>query len=330
VGETIEGFDTSARERVAALRRSGTFFWIDVAVGELTPGDLGKGLEIPEEALRPLFNFGEASGHPRKFHADGRHVVFSLTCYLEAGPEAEGSQYALRAVEVHVLVTGDYLLTLHQEHVSLPERLAPTAPEGGSEQYVVYAILDAMVASAFDALTEAEMLLEELQGMSADLGAGRVRMTTLRLLNQRLSEMRRRTGPQRGVFERISVEIGRLESLGADSERYFERIGGQLNRLVEAIDAAADAMTRLIDLRLNETNYVLTVVATVFLPLTFVTGFFGMNFGWMVGEIHTELAFWLLGIGTLVVGVALIWLLVIRGTPVQRDEDRADAAPRFR
>jgi len=75
-------------------------------------------------------------------------------------------------------------------------------------------------------------------------------------------------------------------------------------------------MATLIDIRLNETTYWLTVVATIFLPLTFVTGFFGMNFGWMVREVNTALAFWLLGVGSLVVGVALIWRLVARGSPV--------------
>ena len=45
--------------------------------------------------------------------------------------------------------------------------------------------------------------------------------------------------------------------------------------------------------------YWLTVVATVFLPLMFVTGFFGMNFGWMVRRIDTPLAFVLLGRGRL-------------------------------
>jgi len=88
---------------------------------------------------------------------------------------------------------------------------------------------------------------------------------------------------------------------------------------VDAIDAAPDAMATLIDLRLNETSYWLTVVATIFLPLTFITGFFGMNFEWMVGEIDSPLAFWLLGIGTPLIGVALIWLLVVRGSPAQTD-----------
>jgi magnesium transporter len=155
--------------------------------------------------------------------------------------------------------------------------------------------------------------------MSTDLRAGRVRMAALRAISTRLSRMRRQLSGQRGAFERIGVEIGRVEGLQADDERYFDHVGRQVNRLIEAIDAAADALATLINLRLNETSYWLTVVATIFLPLTFITGFFGMNFGWMVGQIDTQWAFWLFGVGALAVGVALIWGLVVRGSPVQDD-----------
>jgi magnesium transporter len=82
-------------------------------------------------------------------------------------------------------------------------------------------------------------------------------------------------------------------------------------------------MAKLIDLRLNETIYWLTVVATVFLPLTFVTGFFGMNFGWMVDHIDSFLAFLLLGVGGCVAGAAATVLLVrSRGTPVEPDQTK--------
>jgi magnesium transporter len=305
MGEVVEGLEGAAqRQRIAELRERRRFFWIDVPLSETSRDDLRELLGVPTDSLQPLLDFGETTAPSRKFHADGQRVVFSFSCYLD-----------LRPVEVHVLVSGEYLLTVHEEPLPLPRLLDIATPEGRSEQYVVYAILDAMVASAFDALGDAEMTLEDLQGMSTDLRAGRVKMDTIRKVNSQLSGMRRRVGPQRGVFERISVEIGRLEGLGADRESYFERIGQQLNRLVEAIDAAAGTMATLINLRLNETTYWLTVVATVFLPLTFLTGFFGMNFDWMIEQIDTQLAFWLLGIGTLVLGVAFIWRLIVRGSP---------------
>jgi magnesium transporter len=300
VSETVEGLD---RERIAALRERGTYFWVDVALADASGGEIAEALGIPEDVMRRLLDFGKAGVPSRTFLADGRHVVFPLTCHLES------------PIVVHVLVTGDYLLTLHEEPASLPRSLGTDAPAGGSAGYAVYVVLDAIVGRAFDVLNEVELALEDLLSESTDLRAGRIRMATLRDIGSRLSVMRRHASPQRGIFERIAVEIGRLPGFEPDDERYFERVGGQLNRLVEAIDAAANAMATLMDLRLNETTYWLTVVATVFLPLTFITGFFGMNFGWMVNGIDTALAFWLLGVGTLIVGAALIWRLVVRGEP---------------
>jgi magnesium transporter len=53
----------------------------------------------------------------------------------------------------------------------------------------------------------------------------------------------------------------------------------------------------------------LTIMATVFLPLTFVTGFFGQNFGWMVGHIKSGPIFFGLGIGLEIFTVAALFTL---------------------
>jgi len=321
MGEIVEGLGVPERKRIAELRSGHRFFWIDVSLSETTPDQLGEALAIPGPALGPLVDFSDKTPPSRKFHTDGQHVVFAFSCFLEPARAAGGAAQHLRPMEVHVLVTGDYILTAHTDRASLPDLLRPSMSEGRSEQYLVYAILDAMVSTSFDALNEAELALEGLQLMSTDLRAARVRMATLRAINSRLSSMRRRLGPQRSIFERISEEVGMVEGLETDSEQYFERIYGQLNRLVDAIDATGDGMTKLIDLRLNETIYWLTVVATIFLPLTFVTGFFGMNFSWMVERIDTPLAFVALGIGMPLFGAALTVLLVRRrGTPVEPDQ----------
>ncbi len=321
MGEVIEGVGAEQQKRINELRKAGGFFWIDVSLSQTSRDALGKALGVPDHALDPLVDFRREAPPSRKFHSDGEHVVFAFSCFLEPPEEPEGIHQPLRAIEVHILITGDYIVTLHQHPMSLPKELSPQTPERRSEQYVVYAILDAMVATGFDALNEAELTLEGMQLTATDLRASRVRLATLRAVNSRLSRMRRRLGPQRGIFERISEEIGRIEGLESDSEQYFERIYSQLNRLVDGIDAADDGMAKLIDLRLNETIYWLTVVATVFLPLTFVTGFFGMNFAWMVDRLDTFLAFMVLGIGAPVLGaVATVWLVRRRGTPIEPDQ----------
>src|SRR5881394_251555 len=325
MSEIVEGLGGSERERIASLREQGRFFWIDLCVGDLPPEELDEALGIGPPALRPLLEFERAGPPSRRFHADGQHVVFPFHCYLESDHREGEDTPRVGAIEVNVLVHGDYLLTVHREHVSLPGILPGYSEEGRSEQYIVYAVLDAMVATAFDALNNTELALEGLQILAGDAGNARVRMGTLRAISLRLTTMRRQLGPQRGIFERIGEEIGQVDGLESDNERYFERIYEQLNRMVDGIDAAADSMAKLMDLRLNETMYWLTVVATIFLPLTFLTGFFGMNLAWLVGRIDTEVAFLVLGIGGSAVATALTWFAVRRrGTPVQPDQDAVE------
>lgn len=322
--ETLQGLENANREKIESLRSGGRFFWVDASVGETSQQQLGEVLGVPAHALQALFDFGDRY-RARKFTSDGWHIVFPFSCYIESDQFGD-TTYRLRPVKVHVLVSREYLLTLHEEQVALPQQLAPYTPEGCSERHVVYAVLEAMIGSAFDALDEVELKLDELSVTSSGTRGGRIRVQRLRAMSSRLSGIRRQAGPERGVFERIGAELGQFAGLESDSER-FGRIGEQLNRLVDAIDAASSALATLIDLRLNETIYWLTVVATIFLPLTFLTGFFGMNFGWMIKQISTELAFWLLGVGGLVVGVALIWRLVIRASPVESDTGNQGATP---
>ena len=269
---------------------TGHFFWADVCVDQHAGEEIGEAFDIPSHALRAAAHLRPrrpaVAEVPRRRRA--RRLPVPLLPRARRRTSGEDDEDWLEAIEVNVLVHGDFILTVHREAVSLPEILPSYSPEGRSEQYVVYVVLDAMVATAFDALGATELALEGLQVMAGDTGNARVRAGTLRAISLRLTRMRRRLGPLRGRFERIGQEIGQVRGLVADNERYFERVYEQLNRLIDGIDAGADSMAQVMDLRMNETIYWLTVVATIFLPLTFLTGFFGMNFAWMIGEIDTR------------------------------------------
>ena len=293
------------------MRSQGRFFWLDVSRSETSRDDLVEALRIPEQALRSLFGSGDAYAS-RAFHADGESVVFGLCCYVESEVPADEATFRLRPLQVQVLVTADYLLTFHQERVSLPTVLAPDLPEGRTNRYVVYSVLDAMLASSFAALEEAELMLDILAAASIDGGGGRLPRATLREAGPRLATMRRWVGAEQAVLERVGVEIGALRGFDTDDEPYFGRLDEQVNRLLASIDAAANGMGMLLDLQLNERAYVVSVVATIFVPLTFITGFFGMNFGWMVDQIGTQIAFWLLGLLVPVAGAVLAWRLLVR------------------
>ena len=270
------------------------------------------GLAIPERAAQALPHSGDAYAL-RTFYADAASVVFAVRCYIESETGTDESAYRFRRVDVPVLITADYLLTLHDERVSLPDALAPDLEDDRSKRYAVYVVLDAMVASTSDALDEIELRLDAVAG--AWSGAGRSERQSRRALQApgaRLAALRRGVRAEQTLFGRVGTAIGELEGFDADEKADFDLLDEEVDRLLSATDAAANALGMLLDLQLNARAYVVSVVATIFVPLTFVTGFFGMNFGWMIGHIDTAIAFWLLGMTIPIVTAAVCWRLFVR------------------
>jgi Mg2+ and Co2+ transporter CorA len=91
------------------------------------------------------------------------------------------------------------------------------------------------------------------------------------------------------------VDIGALSGFDEPEEPYLGRLDEQADRLLASIAAAANAIGMVLDPQLNERAYLVSVVATFFVPLTFITGFVGMNFGWMVDRADMQVALWLVG-----------------------------------
>jgi magnesium transporter len=99
----------------------------------------------------------------------------------------------------------------------------------------------------------------------------------------------------------------------SEDERYFRDIYDHLIRISDLIDTYRDLLSSSLDVflstvsnRLNVVMKQLAVIATIFLPLTFITGFFGQNFGWMVRHIGSWPAFVGFGIGGEIVVVTLL------------------------
>jgi magnesium transporter len=256
----------------------------------------------------------------RRVHVEEELVVFPFWCSANPEPrDPRAGGESLRLFRVNVCLHGDFLLTVHEQGFDLPGTVAPDGiPAGRSERYAVYLALEGMTATLIEALGAVERDIAEIESKLVDEDASRTShddRRVIRSLRSRLTTLRMRIAAERGIFGRVGEEIEHVPSLEADREVYFERIEGELDRAVDRVDAASSALTHLLDIQLNETTFKLTVIATIFLPLTFLTGFFGMNFGWMVDHIDSAVAFWLLGVG-LMTGPLLLVLALLRGGEV--------------
>lgn len=299
--------DSIDREAIADLLARDEFFWLDLT----DPG-------VPEtNELREAFSFHPLAledmlkrGQRPKLEDYGNYMFL---VYYGAG-RSEGEA---RLEEVHAFLSGSYLVTSHQHDcpalAEVRERLTQQDPR--SEQFVVYRVIDGLTDSFFPVLERVDDEIEALEGEIFDRTSPD-QLQRITKLRRELVELRRVAAPQRDLLARGIDEIVDIPGLEADSRTYFRdvydhsiRISDQIDSYRDLLAGTRDAYLSVVSNRLNQITKQLTVVATIFLPLSFLVGFFGQNFKWLVENINTEAAFWVLGIGSLVLSVIglLIW-----------------------
>ena len=209
---------------------------------------------------------------------------------------------------MHLFISGKFLVTIHDDPlVEFEEQRAQL--DGRmlhSEQFLIYRVLDALTDSFFPILSDMDEQIDELE---ADVLARPTDAQLQRLfsLKRQLVGMRKVITPQRDLFARSVDEIADLPGLLLDARDYFRDIYDHLIRISDLIDSYRDLLSGATDLylstvsnRQNDVMKQLTIIATIFLPLSFITGFFGQNFAWMITRvINTEWTFWVLGVGSM-------------------------------
>jgi magnesium transporter len=184
---------------------------------------------------------------------------------------------------------------------------------------VVWGILDALVDDYGPVVEGLEADIEDVERM---IFADREDATErIYFLKQEVGELYRAVHPlleplarvQAGAFEQMDPRLrGYFRDVTDHLLRVHEEVVAQREQLASALDANVSLMSvrqNEIAARQNVIAKQLTIVATVFLPLTFITGFFGQNFGWLTGHVNTFLDFVVLGIGAMLIPcvVLLAW-----------------------
>ena len=287
------------------------FFWLDL----LAPSDddirrVGERFGLHPLAVEDSLEFGQ---RPKlDDYGDTALLVFYGVSAADGDPP-RGPE----PIEVHFHISGQWLVTIHRRPKPVLEQAAQRLRREppGTEEEAIYRVLDALTDSFFPVLDGMDEEIDAL--MDAMLAGPRIdQRQQLFAMRRRLVELRRIAAPQRDILARGGDLIGHLPGLEADDARdWFRDVYDHLVRISELIDSYRDLLAGALDIylstvsnRLNAVSKQLTIVASIFLPLTFVTGFFGQNFGTLVRHINTPAAFWGYGVGSMVLGAAALWI----------------------
>jgi magnesium transporter len=312
---------TLDQARIKELRARDEFFWLDLTgPSDADKEQLARVLELHALARDDLRDAGAAQA---RLHTYGDFMLIVYFAAKAHTGNADSPRDLL--IEVHLLVSGSYVVTIHHESSDQLEQLRSRFQRGaeGSEEFVVYTILDALTDSFFPVMSTIGEEIDDLEEQVIQ-SAKEEALQHSRHIKRELILFRTTINSQRDIFGRMTDEIETLPGLQQDARDHFRNTYDHLIRLSELNENYRELLASVRDIyissvsnRLNEIMKRLTVVATLFLPLTFITGFFGQNFGWLVDHIDTFTTFALWGFGTLLVAVVIFLVLVRRSEQIK-------------
>lgn len=223
--------------------------------------------------------------------------------------------------EFNVFVSKDYLMVFRYYGSNTVERVFESYRDGthGREivntGYMLYDLIDAMLDKIFRLL---DKLGKDLRTLENSLFKGRADEELIReimIKKRNIVTLKHMIKPQVAALKLLEL---RMNAMFKDEvEVYFENLEDKVDKIYaeielhqENIETTEDALKSLFDMRTNATIKYLTLFSAFMLPLTFVTGFFGMN---VAGVPFNDSLVYGLVAGTVAIMAVTTWLLARRG-----------------
>ena len=268
----------------AALRDRPGFKWIEVD-GVHDPVVIAKIGEV--FAIHPLVleDVMSTEQRPKREEFDGMmHVVLKMLHH-------EMNESCFHAEQVSLVLGSDFLITFQEgdQDVFEPVRERLRQGRGRSRSsgvdYLMYAIMDTIVDHYFVVLEYFGEVLEELETELVDSPTPQT-LHRIYTLKRSMLFLRRASWPLREVLGGLVRAESAL--IRPSSIIYIRDVYDHAVEIIDIIENLRDMSAGMLDVylssvsnRLNQAMRVLTVIATIFIPLTFVVGIYGMNFDYM-------------------------------------------------
>jgi len=220
--------------------------------------------------------------------------------------------------EIDVLIGRDFLVTYHEgetRSVEAAKRVLPRRPEllARGPVYLLHFLLDVLVDNYLPITDAIGDQIDELEEEVFRRASPRAHARILRL-KRGMAALRRIVGPQRDTV--LALTRDEFAPIPTEMRPYLRDVFDRLARVGDLLDSFRDEVAGLLEMhisqvsaRVNQVIKVLTVVATITIPLTVITSYYGMNlkigaFEWTYGEPYV--------LGLMVICVLLTWWWIRR------------------
>jgi magnesium transporter len=296
------------RPAIEVALKDGTLLWLDLGdAGPDTIALLREVFQIHPLAIEDAQEFGQRP----KIEDYGSFVY--LVAY-----GARGQDQPL--AEVHCFYAEHFLVTVHRDEIGAVDDACKTLTRLPTDRRLValYRVLDSLADSMFPYLSAFDDHIDDLQDrIFAKPTEGQ--LAEMFALKRQLVDMRKLVTPQRDMAASMLSRVVAIHGMNSETERYVRDLYDHLIRISDMVDSyrdllsgSLDAYMSMVSNRLNDVMKQLTIIATVFLPLSFLTGFFGQNFGWLVNRLGSLGVFLGVGIGTEVIAVVALLVMFRR------------------
>jgi magnesium transporter len=284
--------DVVDAEELRAYLKPETNVWVDVQ-GFRDEDKLWKVAEI--FGLHPLV-LAEATNVPQRaksqVHAHEHVIVCRVPVLTEAGD--------VETPQVCLILGRGWLITVQDHHRGFFDPVRQQIREGVEEirqhgvDYLAYALIDAVVDRYFPVVQDLAEALEDLEAEVAERATS-TQLPRIQSVRRALTVIRRVGWPQREALGELAREPSAFVSDAArvylrDAEQHIRQIIELADSSRELAGLATEIYLSQVSQRTNEVMKVLTQVSTIFIPLTFVVGIYGMNFEFMP-ELHSKLGY---------------------------------------
>ncbi len=283
--EAFEEKKIQSIEEILKYKNSNTVTW--VIIEGLTDVDIveriGAMFDIHQLVLEDILNT-----HQRpKFEEYDDHLYIVLKCLLP-----EDNEFAVTCEQISLLVLKKFVFAFKEKKDDLFHavqqriRLNKDRIRKMGSDYLTYTVLDIIVDQNFILIDSLDDAITSLEDSLLDSEPTSNTLNTIQILKREVISIRKHISPVRELI--TGMLRSESELIDQKTHIYLKDVYDHTVRVIESIESYREILTGLLDIyvssvsnKMNETMKVLTVFASIFIPLTFLVGIYGMNFEYM-------------------------------------------------